>query len=168
MKKGVKKKSNFSNRLSYTIIAVLAILLVSVSVYAYTSSASTTTTSTASTAGHSINELSPPSDCNFGQALTRAQTNSGWGCTTVAAASSVPTGASDWGYERVESTIQYGNTFAVANCPSGKVVIGGGCYSASSSLSVYRSYPSSNTAWTCTVGSNSGFLLSAWAICIDN
>ena len=52
-----------------------------------------------------------------------------------------------------------------ATCPSGKVVIGGGCRIVGDA-EVRQSYPASSTQWCCEAGDVSGFIsMTAYAIC---
>lgn len=79
---------------------------------------------------------------------------------TGGAGSTGPTGAS--GYQVVSTALtsqsisQTGsNDFTIA-CPAGKAAIGGGCYTSSNFVSVYRSYPSLNSnspGWVCNFAS---------------
>ena len=71
----VKKiQINLSDRTSYTLIALVSIILLGVGVYAYG-------TSSPSTFGHSLGEIAPPTGCNSGQVLSWSGT--AWVCTTV-------------------------------------------------------------------------------------
>lgn len=64
-------KFNISNKLAYTLIVILSIVLIGVGVYAYGGSAP-------STMGHSAGELAPPASCTAGQTLTWS--GSAWTC----------------------------------------------------------------------------------------
>lgn len=154
MKKGVKRKFNFSNKLSYSIIVVLAVLLVGVSVYAYG-------TSSPSTFGHSISEIDPPTYCggtgyNDGYLVYQG----GWTCVNKPTTTSIST----LGFERVTGSST--GTYADAVCSSGKTAIGGGC-KIPASLTQIASYPvNSGDRWRCSVSSNpSAVTLYAYAIC---
>ena len=61
-----KRKKNFeiSNKLAYTLIAILSIILIGVGVYAWNYPGPP------STMGHSAGELAPPASCASGQTLT--------------------------------------------------------------------------------------------------
>lgn len=101
---GGSKRFNISNKLFYTIVFVIALVLIGVGVYAYGTSSPTTF-------GHSTNEIAAPSGCSSGQVLS--WTGSSWTCTD--------TGVS--GLEVVTLDTCNGEV----SCPSGKVVVGGGC-----------------------------------------
>ncbi len=151
MKKGVKKESNFSKRLSYTIIAVLSILLVGVGVYAYGTSAP-------STFGHTMSELTPPAYCggyNDGYLVYQA----GWKCLNKPVTTSA-----ELGIVRVSKTGT--GTSVMASCPSGKTLISGGCISSYALTGTYPLF--GNDAWSCSVSSNpTSSTLTAYVICAD-
>jgi len=124
MKKRSEKKFNLSNRLSYTIVAVIALALISVGVYAYG-------TSSPSTFGHSIGEIAAPSGCGSGQVLS--WTGSAWSCVTASSGISAldfkSVYASSSGIEGPVSWegSSYYRYSATASCPSGYTVISGYC-----------------------------------------
>lgn len=113
-------KINLSNKTFYTIISVIAILMLSVGVYAYG-------TSTPSAMGHSPGEIEVTVDgtaTNLG-AVNLAST--GYVDTRVAGVATP-----SLNYQLVESTSQIlttinGQQYNIVWCPSGKVVVGGGC-----------------------------------------
>ncbi len=83
-KKKRSKKFNISNRLAYTLIIVLSIVLLGIGVYAYNLPPPTNV-------GHTLNEIAQPSGCLANQVLT--WTGSAWTCTTPA---SIPDTGIDW------------------------------------------------------------------------
>lgn len=72
------KKLKISNKLSYTIIAVVAIIFLSVGVYSLTPG-------TAPNPGHDISSVSPPYPCANGQYLKYVESGGAgyWQCSTV-------------------------------------------------------------------------------------
>lgn len=80
-KKKRSKKFNISNRLAYTLIIILSIVLLGMGVYAYNMPPPTNV-------GHTINEIAQPSGCLANQVLT--WTGSAWTCTTPAAGTKIP------------------------------------------------------------------------------
>jgi hypothetical protein len=69
-----KKRIDVSNRLSYTIIAVVALILVSAGVYALTAG-------TAPNPGHTLDNVASPSSCSDNTFLK--WTGTGWSCKTI-------------------------------------------------------------------------------------
>ena len=159
MKKRLSKKFSFSNRLSYTIIAIIALALISVGVYAYGGT-------TPSVMGHSIGEVAPPSSCSSGQVLS--WTGSAWSCTTVSSSSSPITSMTSLYHTYNDCNP---NFRIVLNCPSGKYPISGGCSAAANNPLVTSEpsyggnlYPGQN-GWACNT-LNSGFCL-VYVVCTN-
>lgn len=161
MKKDVKNRNNISNKLSYTLLSILVILLFGAGVYAYG-------TSSPATFGHSIGELSPPSPCSNGQYLQWSQNNPTgyWVCKT-------PSTSSSSGISNVEVVNQNldgcsGGT-VTASCPSGKKLISGGCgVTGTGSLILKSTLPTTqNNGWFCyyTGTPSSGGTCYARAVC---
>jgi hypothetical protein len=159
MKRDVRK-FNFSKRLSYTLIAIVFLTLIGVGVYAYG-------TNSPSTFGHTFSELNAPSGCNVGQYLMRAPTTDGWTCETPSSSSGGITSISSLNPIRVEQS-GTGN-FVTVTCPSGKTVVGGGCYSNSPGVYQFRDYPSDTalTSWGCQFDNPSNLNVIAYAICVN-
>ena len=72
-KKRLAKNFNISNRLSYPLIAFVALVLMAAGVYSLTAGV-------APNPGHTLNEVAPPSPCLVGQTLN--WTGSAWTCVT--------------------------------------------------------------------------------------
>jgi hypothetical protein len=73
-----KRRFNFSNKLSYTLIAIFAIIFLGIGVYALSASGGD-----AGNPGHNINSIGAPTGCSSGQYL---QWSGGtWSCATVTA-----------------------------------------------------------------------------------
>lgn len=156
--------SAWRDRLSYTLIVIIGILFLGVGVHAYTSSATTSTANIASTAGHSINELSPPSDCKYGQALIKGTTGSGWECSNIITSISTTYVRNVEVTSETYSTCGTGHTIT---CPSDKKIISGGCYIASGD-SIRGSYPISTTGWYCISADSSSIAsCTVYAICAN-
>lgn len=185
--KNKKRKIYLSNKLFYSLIVVLALLLIGVGVYAYNPT-SPDTLGTPSVMGHTLSEIMPPYDCqNKGSYVkyssgvwTCGAPSTGLNCNdcqySFADLSPLPYGCDTPGeYLKFDGqgamygTWKCGNipvTSVVKNsqlfndcvatrrldCPSGKNLIGGGCFSVSGEIQ--RSYPSTSTgpteqAWFC-------------------
>src|SRR3989344_8976577 len=65
---------NLSNRVAYSLIAILMLAIVGVGVLAFG-------TNTPSTFGHSLGEIAPPSPCTSGQVLS--WTGTAWACAVA-------------------------------------------------------------------------------------
>ncbi|HYO51659.1 hypothetical protein [Archangium sp.] len=65
----------------------------------------------------------------------------------------------------VQNTVSVGNV-VTATCPSGKIVVGGGCSDHYTSTTLQSSIPNGNTGWTCRFQTNPGSL-AATAYCVD-
>ena len=81
VKKRLLKNFNVSNKLSYTIIAVVALLLVGSGVYSLSPGV-------APNPGHTFDQIDPPSGCTLGQVLQ--WTGSAWSCVSLTASCFVP------------------------------------------------------------------------------
>lgn len=73
-KRGKKINFHLSNKLSYTLVAIVIVLIIGVGVYALTPGV-------APNPGHSISEVAPPSPCTANQNLQWSGTD--WVCTTI-------------------------------------------------------------------------------------
>lgn len=148
----MKKGSGFSKKLNYILLGAFAVILFGVGISAFG-------TSNPSNFGHSFAELEQPSGCLAGEVVS--WTGSAWDC--------IPQNGFT-GYEVVTSTGACRSANAlVANCPSNKKVIGGGC-DVDTSDPIVESNPylisGQYTAWRC-VAQNSGTSCVAYAICAD-
>lgn len=159
MKKG---KKQVSNKLHYTIVSLIALVLLSVGVYAFVSAPAP---GAAPNPGHDLSTISPPEGCTNGQFLRFLNPGSYpgrvWDCGTPSM--TVPTN-----YVRNVEVVTDSSSASLdsrtAYCPSGKSPLGGGCRSASGTTTV-RSYPLSS-GWACdfSVASKSHY---AYAICAN-
>jgi hypothetical protein len=86
------KNRRLSNRLSYTLIAIGILVIISVGVYAANS---LLTPGVSSNPGHPISQTSPPSGCAAGQVLQwtgTANADGGWACVTSSSQTVCPSG----------------------------------------------------------------------------
>lgn len=180
-----------SNKLYYSLITIAIILLISAGVYAV----QTVAPGTSANPGHNIADVGPPAGCSSGQYLQYIAGSGGyeWRCTTITAGTNYwtdsgsfvePTsgdavgatqycdenGANCFESSEVVSGIQMVSNTAYssivsASCPSGKIIISGGCNTADQNSAMEVSYPSSNN-WNCRFQSSDS-LVYAYAICAD-
>jgi len=182
-----KRKFNFSNKLSYTLIAIFALVFIGAGVYAVSPGVT-------GNPGHTIQSIGAPSGCADGQVLTytvdsRCLGQSGasspgcWVCSSVSTGlTSIPANyLRDYEFKiGSRSTPSTKGVFqsVQATCSTGKQVIGGGCnFGAPSGLPAFtieNSYPypsTSLTGWTCDcLGENTisvSISIYAYAICAD-
>ena len=141
-KKRDKTNFKFSNRLHYTLIFIVAIILLSVGVYAYIVSPSPGTNPNP---GHNLSTIAPPAGCTGGQYLRYVTIESvpHWECATPP---SMPSGYLS-GYEIV-SRYEDSEDMSIG-CPTGKVVLGGGCEANTYGISIEKSVPVTSYYWSC-------------------
>lgn len=160
-----------SNRLHYSLVVVVTLILVSFGVYAVVP------TGSAPNPGHSIQDVGAPSSCISGQYLRYTESaeciyegeGSGpcWLCETVSTPS-LSGFISD--VEYVENS-GYCSGGLTATCPSGKYVLGGGCsltYATGATDFLRRSSPTSEgNSWYCQSSYDGATSCTVYAICAD-
>lgn len=127
---------NISNKLAYTLIVILSIVLIGVGVYALTPGV-------APNPGHTIDYIAPPAGCISGQVLT--WTSSGWSCQTV--------------WDCITKTAS-GTGSADARCDEYYSCISGSCI-ASGTDGIYSSYENAG-GWKCTTSAGNTIIAQAF------
>lgn len=161
---------HLSNKLFFTLVAILAIILLGVGVYAVTSPGVSGGWDPGDipTPGHTIQDIAAPSGCSYGeylQYLSAPISNGGyWACSNPVSGT-VRNVEIKTGYTTGTSGSQVG---VVIPCPSGKKIIGGGCIS-NSNFALFDNGPNSaKTSWVCTAKALSGAgSISGYAICAN-
>ena len=173
-----EKGFHFSNKLTYTLIAILVLVFAGVGVHALYGT-------DPYTMGHTISEVAPPQYCGASNDGWLKYSNGVWQCVNAPSGS----GGGITGYEVVNdeytvsvSVASVGEVIArTVSCPSGKKILGGGCrlrIGTSTSSNQYYSntfdYPVGDSQWQCAyvAHSSSGStsftkILYTYAICAD-
>ena len=148
--------------MNYTILTILFLILLGAFVYALTPGV-------APNPGHTIGQVSPPSGCISGQVLVWQ--GSSWVCSSISPSIS--------GYQVVKRTSSVSGSAGqykfgpTASCPSGKVVLGGGCVGAHWDVTDFGpggpGVWGTNEGWRCYGKKTSGTTgqVEAWAICAN-
>ncbi len=138
VKKGLLKRISFSNRLSFTILSIIAIVLFATVVYAtYVAPPGTSGGSDAgeiANPGHTIQDIGAPSGCAVGQYLQyqHAPTENGgyWACATITIPTATPSIGGNFANGRVYCQGGFTISGSTVICSNPRVKFPNGLYGA--------------------------------------